>query len=191
MYILLIIQGGSKMKNSKVIITSICALVLMSCVGCNKSDQKSLASDNNNNNNNNNNNKSISEPKSTSKEQPNEDIEEYEIKPNITFYVLKDECFENNDLKNPNASELIRIYIRYDGVENQIYPYSSTVFLDKVISIQDFRDNLFLKRPSELKLPPNTIVSSNVLKKWALQHYSGLSSYSDESPRGLTYSKIQ
>ena len=170
------------MKNSKIIITSIFALVLMSCIGCNKSDKKSLDSDNN---------QSINEPKFTSKEQPNEDIEEYEIKPNIIFYVFKDECFENNDLKNPNASELIRIFIRYDGIENQIYPYSSTVFLDRVISIQDFREKLFLKHPSELKLPPNTIVSSTVLKKWKLQHYNGLSSYSDESPRGLTYSKIQ
>jgi hypothetical protein len=47
------------------------------------------------------------------------------------------------------------------------------VFLDRVSSIQELRDNLFQKHPSELKLPPNTIVSNQVLKKWKSQGYNG------------------
>ncbi|WP_055666210.1 hypothetical protein [Desnuesiella massiliensis] len=171
------------MKISKAIASFMCVLALISCIGCNKTDKKSVASDDN---------KSINEPKVISKEQPpNEDIEDYKIKPNIIFYVLKDEYLENNDVNNPNVSELIRVFICYDGVENQIYSHSSTVFFDKVVNIQELRDKLFLKHPNTLKLPPNTIVSSKVLKVWESQHYNGLGSYSDESPSGLTYSKIR
>ena len=99
--------------------------------------------------------------------------EEFQIKPNIVFYVLKEEYFEDNDVDNPNTSKLTRVYIRYDGVNNDITPYANTVFLDKVNSIQEFREALFLKEPSELKLPPNTIVSGEVLKEWELQNYDG------------------
>lgn len=117
--------------------------------------------------------------------------EGFQIKSNIVFYVFEDEYFENNDINNPNTSQLTRVFTRYDGVKNDITPYTNTVFLDKVNSIQEFREALFLKEPSELKLPPNTIVSGEVLKNWELQNYDGINSYSDESPIGLTYSELQ
>ena len=163
-----------------------CVVFLILCIGCNKADKKCMASSNNT---------SINEPKTTSQEPlPNEyteDIEEYKIKPNIIFYVLEDEYLENNDMKNPNVSQLIRVFTCYDGIENQIYPYSITVFFNKAVNIQELRENIFLKFPNTLKLPPNTIVGRQLLKKWKLQNYNGLGSYSDKSPIGLTYSKIQ
>lgn len=154
----------------------------MSCIGCNKTAKKIVASDNN---------KSINKPEATSKKQPNEDIKGYKIKQNIIFYVLQEEYLENNDIRNPNVSELIRVFICYDGVENQIYPYSITLFSNKVSSIQEIRENLFVKTPIVLNLLPKTIVSNKELKKWELQNYNGSSSYTDESPKGLTYSKIK
>lgn len=176
------IRGGVN-ANNKVIITLMCILSLILCIGCNKTDKKCITS---------NNNTSINEPKNTSqKPLRNEDIEEYKVKPNVIFYVLEDEYLENNDMKNPKVSKLLRVFTCYDGIENQIYPYSITIFFNRTDSIQELRNDIFLKFPSTLKLPPNTIVSSQVLKKWKLQDYDGLGNYSDESPIGLTYSKIQ
>jgi len=166
-------------KNKKVIIVSIFLVVFMTFVGCNKMDKASVATDND---------ISIDKLKANSEVQP---YLEFEIKPNIIFYLLIDEYLENNDVNNPNVSELKRVFIRYDGVENDITPHSVTVFLEKVNSVIECRNNLFLNHPSDLKLPPNTIVSDKMLKMWESQGYYGLGSYSDESPKGLTYSKIK
>lgn len=167
------------MKIGKAITTFICVLFLFFFMGCNKTNEKNIVTD-----------KNKYEPNTNSQKQSKEDTEEYKIKPNIIFYVLKDEYIENNDVKNPKASELIRVFICYDGVKNNIYPDTRVVMLDKVNTIEEFREKLLSDKASELKLPPKTIVSSEVLKQWEAQHYDGLSSYSDESPKGLTYSKI-
>jgi len=166
-------------KNKRVIITPIFLVVLLVFAGCNKSNKTSAATDTD---------FSIDKLTAFSEEQPHE---EFEIKPNIIFHLLIDEYLENNDVNNPNASELTRVFIRYDGAENDITPHSITVFLEKVNSLQEFRYTLNLKNPSYLNLPPNTIVSDRVLEMWELQQYDGLGSYSDESPIGLTYSKIK
>lgn len=167
------------MKNKRVIITPIFLGVLLVFAGCNKIDKTSAATDIA---------FSIDKLTTFSEEQPHE---EFDIKPNIIFYLLIDEYLENNDVNNPNVSELTRVFIRYDGVENDITPHSITVFLEKVNSLQEFRYTLNLKNPSYLNLPPNTIVSDRVLGLWELQQYNGLGSHSDESPKGLTYSKIK
>mgnify|MGYP000844625027 FL=1 len=158
-----------KVKIIKVIVIFVCILVMTSCVNHNKHESKTTLQG-----------KMI-----------NENTEEYKIKENIIFYVLQDEYLENNDVKNPNVSELIRVFICYDGVKNQIYPNSIVVFFEKTNTIQEFRDSLVKKNTGGLKLPPNTIVSSQVLDKWKEQGYNGLSSYTDESPMGLDYSQLK
>ncbi|MEG0772051.1 hypothetical protein [Clostridium sp.] len=135
--------------------------------------------------------KTINEPKVNSGNQTNEKNEEYSIKPNLIYYVLVDEYLESNDVKNPNTSQLIRHFMCYNGVESSIYPYTSTVVSEKVNNIDELRKTLLLDNPEELKLPPNTIVSTDVLNKWKSQNYDDSSSYSDESPKGLTYDEIQ
>lgn len=172
-------EEGLRLENKRVIIASILLVVLLVFAGCNKIDKTSVA---------NNSDFSIDKISAFSEEQP---YEEFDIKPNIIFYLLIDEYLENNDVNNPNVSELTRVFIRYDGVEKDITPHSITVFLEKVNSLQEFRYTLNLKNPSYFNLPPNTIVSDRVLGLWELQQYDGLGSYSDESPKGLTYSKIK
>ncbi len=167
------------MKNKKVIIISIFLVAFMAFVGCNKLDKPSVATDND---------IKIDKLKAISEVQPHLG---FEIRPNIIFYLLIDEYLENNNVNNPNASEFKRVFICYDGVENESTPHSITVLLEKVNSVVECRNTLFLNYPSNLKLPPNTIVSDKVLKMWELQGYNGLGSYSDESPKGLTYSKIK
>lgn len=167
------------MKNKGVIITSIFLVAFITFVGCYKIDKTSEATDND---------FIIDKLTAFSEEQPHE---EFEIKPNIIFYLLIDEYLENNNVNNPNVSELTRVFVRYDGVENDITPHSNTVFLEKVNSLKEFRYNINLKNPSYLNLPPNTIVSDKVLGMWELEQYDGSGSYSDESPIGLTYSKMK
>lgn len=117
--------------------------------------------------------------------------EQYEIKPNIVYYVLNNEYFYNNDVDNPNISQLKREYSCYDGIKDDKYPFTNVVALDKVNDIKEFRENLFINDINELKLLPNTIVSRNVLNQWKSQNYDGSGSYTGKSPKGLTYSKIQ
>ncbi|GEM_PF-5110170 len=158
------------MKISKIIALFVCGLVLLNCMGCSKTNEKSI--DNSNTNS------------------ESQAAEEYKLKPNLTFYVLKDEYLENNDVNNPNISQLIRIFICYDGVKNSIYPDTVSLALDKVNTIEEFKMKLISDSPKALKLPPKTIVSNKVLNQWKSQNYDDSNSYSDESPKGLTYSKI-
>lgn len=167
------------MRNKKVIMIAIFLVAFMTFAGCNKRDKTSITTDQD---------IRIDKLNATSEVQPGL---EFEIKPNVIFYVLIDEYLENNDVNNPNASEFKRLYICYDGVENVITPHSITVFLEKVSSVIECRNTLFLNYPSNLKLLPNTIVSDKVIKVWKSQGYDGLGSYSEESPKGLNYSKIK
>ena len=167
------------MRNKKVIMISIFIVAFMTFVGCNKIEKTSVTTD-----------KDIRFVKLKTISEVQSHLE-FEIKPNVIFYLLIDEYLENNDVNNPNASEFKRVYICYDGVENAITPHSITVFLEKVSSVIECRNTLFLNYPSNLKLLPNTIVSDKMLKTWESQGYNGLGSYSDESPKGLTYSKIK
>lgn len=167
------------MKNKKVIMIAIFLVAFMAFTGCTKRDKTNITTDHD---------ISIVKLNVMSDVQPHL---EFEIKPNVIFYVLIDEYLENNDVNNPNASEFKRVYICYDGVENAITPHSITVFLEKVSSVIECRNALFLNYPSNLKLLPNTIVSEKVLKIWESQGYDGLGSYSDESPNGLSYPKIK
>lgn len=112
--------------------------------------------------------------------------EQYNIKPNVVYYVLNNEYFYNTDI-----SELKREYSCYDGIKDDKYPFTTLISLDKVNDIKEFRENLFINDIDELNLLPNTIVSRNVLNQWKSQNYDGSGSYSDKSPKGLTYSKIQ
>ena len=111
--------------------------------------------------------------------------EQYNIKPNVVYYVLNNEYFYNTDI-----SELKREYSCYDGIKDDKYPFTTLISLDKVNDIKEFRENLFINDIDELNLLPNTIVSRNVLNQWKSQNYDGSGSYSDKSPKGLTYSKI-
>jgi len=168
------------MKISKVITLFICGLALVNCMGCNKTNEKNIVSDKN---------KDIF--KTNSEIQSDECNDEYKIKANLIYYVLKDEYFENNDEKNPKLSILVREFICYDGVKNDIYPDTRSVALDKVNTIEEFRRRLLQGNANSLKLPPKTIVGVKVLNQWKAQHYDDTSSYSEESPRGLSYTTIQ
>lgn len=180
------------MRTRRLMIVSLCSFIILCSVGCNKIDERVSQSD-----------EIMNEIAISSENQSNEENErsnikldyekneEYVLKTGVTFYVLEDEYLENNDARNPQVSELKRQFTCYDGVRGQKYPYSTTVFLAKVDNIQDCRMTFLLNYPDDLKLPPSTIVSINVLNKWKSQNYDGSGSYFHKSPEGLTWSQIQ
>lgn len=152
----------------KLITMIMCGLILLYSIDCNKTNEKSIVS-----------NENIYESKNNSEKQSNDEnneTEEYKIRLNLIFYVLEEEYLENNDPDNPNVSILIRKFKCYDGVKNSIYPHIRTMALEKVNTIEEFRSKL-IEYPSDLELPPNTIVSSKLLDEWKSQDYDGLSSY--------------
>lgn len=110
--------------------------------------------------------------------------EDYKLKSNVIYYVLNDEYLDNNE---NDSSKLVMQFMCYDGVKENIYPYTNVVALDKVNTIEESRIKLFKESPNELRLPDNTIVSQNVLSKWKIQNYDGIYSYTDTSPKGLSY----
>ena len=117
-----------------------------------------------------------------------EKVVNYQLKPNIIYYVLNDEYLENDE---NNVSKLTMQYTCYDGVKNNIYPYTNLVAIDKVNTIQEARLKLLEENPEELKLFDNTIVSQNVLIKWKEQGYDGSYSYTDKAPKDLTYLNLE
>ena len=84
--------------------------------------------------------------------------EDYKLKSNVIYYILNDEYLDNNE---NDASKLVMQFICYDGVKENIYPYTNVVALDKVNTIEESRIKLFKESPNELRLPDNTIVSIN------------------------------
>ena len=112
----------------------------------------------------------------------------YQLKPNIIYYVLNDEYLDNDD---NNLSKLVMQFTCYNGVKNDIYPYTNTIAIDKVNTIQEARLKLLAEYPQELKLFDNTIVSQNVLIKWKEQGYDGSYSCTDESPKDLNYLNLE
>lgn len=167
-----------KAKRFKILVLFIITILCFS--GCSKINLKGTQSD------------KISNEKVTNKEkQSDEKIEEYNLKANVIYYILNDEYLENSDVDNPNVSQLVMQFMCYDGIKDSIYPYTNIVMLDRVNTIEESREKLLLDNPDKLKLPPNTIVSINVLNKWKSQDYDGSSSYTDESQKDFNYSQIQ
>lgn len=117
-----------------------------------------------------------------------EKVVNYQLKPNIIYYVLNDEYLDNDD---SNTSTLVMQFMCYNGVKNDIYPYTNAIAIDKVNTIQEARLKLLEEYPEELKLFDNTIVSQNVLIKWKEHEYDGSYSYTDKSPKGLTYLNLE
>lgn len=175
-----LIMGDFKMKSRKVLFLSLLIFAILCFAFFIKINKKPDQLDT-----------SITKPITNSTLPIDKNEEVYSLKPNIVYYVLTDEYFENNDKKNRNVSELIRQFMCYDGIKNNIYPDTRSIALDKVTDIYEFRGKLLKEYPTALKLPSNTIVSVNVLNKWQSQNYDTSSSYSDKSPKNLTLSKIK
>jgi len=126
----------------------------------------------------------------------------YPVIADVKFHLLKNEYLERNDEHNPELYLLIREYIIFDGTTaekwNQVYAYTNQLALSKsdtntITTAGDFKSKLIALHPesTSLRLPPNTIVSSVVLKKWNAEQYNAEYEYSAESPKGLTYEKLK
>ncbi|MDD3833481.1 MAG: DUF4825 domain-containing protein, partial [Oscillospiraceae bacterium] len=121
----------------------------------------------------------------------------YPVIKDLKFYVLKNEYLETADENNPDLSLLVREYICLDGtVEewNQVYSKTNNIALpksDRITTALDFKNELIKREAkSSLQLPSNTIISNYVLNQWIEEKYSTVFEYSDESPHGLTYEKL-
>lgn len=118
----------------------------------------------------------------------------YPVIKDVKFHVLIKEYLVTNDKYNPDTTLLVRKYMCFDGTAeewNQAYPVTNKIALpksDTITTALGFKNELKkLDSNSSLELPPNTIISNNVLKQWVEEKYAAVFEYSDESPSDLTY----
>lgn len=116
---------------------------------------------------------------------------EYEMIKGIKYYVLEHEYVQLDVPESPDASMLVREYMMIDGVTSNKGPYTVKVAIPKQESIQVLKHYLRIEEPDSLELPPNTIVSEQVINQWMEEAYNPLLEYTDESPRRLTIEKLK
>ena len=89
----------------------------------------------------------------------------------IHHYILVDETYEDNDVNYPDASILSRSYLEVFNQEFDISSYGSTVFMDKVRSVNTAREYVDSK---ELDFKNENVVvtiSPYVTFKWIFDGY--------------------
>lgn len=113
--------------------------------------------------------------------------ERYAVVYGAIYYVLIDEYIENNDPLNPNVSELVRQYFRYDGISENgdITPYTDMIAIEKVDSLEAAKNVLKEIDSESLRLNDNTIVSEYVKEKWKLENYDTQFEYHKNAPENL------
>lgn len=127
---------------------------------------------------------------------PNQTIEEnrvpeYEYVDGIIYYVLKKEYAVLDYSETPDVSLLVREYMMIDDVTKNKAPYTEKTAIPKQESLKDVKHYLRIYEPDSLELPPNTIVTEQVIDQWMSEAYNPLQEYTEESPRRLTVEKLK
>lgn len=111
----------------------------------------------------------------------------YFVLPDIVYHVLIDEFIDNNDPNNPGITMFTRHYIVYDGLNDQITPYTSITAIPLVEDVMSAKEYILKEYPEELKFLENTLISTRIHYQWLKEGYVPIEEHHENSPKNLTF----